>query len=191
MASQASEGPAPAPAPTPPTPHQTISVATFTKSGDALDECAEFTFWTDKPMDRKNFQAFLKSKGTTLNQGCDEAFPDRPVFASCATSLDTGDAGIPVDLVSRYCDAVTLDNNDTYMKNCFQSGGRWRAVYRAHLDPLAVARWKVPDGIDLPPPRVRRPRGRRASDLVRSALTPEPTQKLAVMRGAGDKESVG
>jgi hypothetical protein len=124
----------PAPEPTPQaTPHQTYSVATFTRTGDLLDECAEITFWTDSPVDPKKVQTLLKGTGVPSHQGCDQAFPDRPVFASCARSTTFGDAGVWMDIVEKYYDASRLERNDTPRKNCFEVGGQWKAI--AHDDP--------------------------------------------------------
>ncbi len=132
MAPSASVIPAPEPTPKA-TPHQTYSAATFTRSGDVLDECAEITFWTDKPVDKSKVQTLLKVTGVPSHQGCDEAFPDRPVVASCARSTTFGDSGVWMDIVEKYYDASTLDKNDTHRKNCSEVGGKWTAV--PHDDP--------------------------------------------------------
>jgi hypothetical protein len=119
-------------------PQLVASVATFRK--DILDECDDFAITPSPHWDggvapdwkQQLVKAMFTDKTqdpTILRKTCAEQFTDRPALATCAVpSTPMGDAGASLTLVGRYYSVATVGRADTYMKQCIQAGGDWKAV---------------------------------------------------------------
>jgi hypothetical protein len=145
---------------TPPAPAvQTASfrhVAAYFRK-DALDECVEFTVdvtpsadagadWRVKS-EKAVQEHFKKMHGkdknlTEVQTSCAEAFADRTVLATCsaATDMSKGDAGagsVVMTVESSYYNFATVGEDDTFMKQCLEIKGKWKALSRDSHD------WRV------------------------------------------------
>lgn len=116
-------------------PAATISVISYDKG--VLDECAEFVFFGDAEAVAKKVKTIeveTKKKypeNTIIRKPCREALADRDELATCtATQKGTDDAGVALrlELRSGYYNLKVLEASDTYMKNCLELGGDWKAL---------------------------------------------------------------
>jgi hypothetical protein len=110
-------------------PHTTISIARFSR-GNTPDNCADVTFWVERPIDFKQLEArgFVVLKST-----CAKAFKNLTAFATCTRSDKDADGGPSTDGAGYYYDIATIEGDDIYSGQCLGTGGSW--VVKPNDDP--------------------------------------------------------
>lgn len=104
-----------------------VSFASFERN--VLDECADFVINVPEGKDAGlGDPKKLGPKGSTpLKDECAKQFPGKTVLATCEID-DKTDAGLEFSITSSHYDYGTLSKNDSAMKDCAESGGRWTQV---------------------------------------------------------------
>lgn len=105
-----------------------VSFASFDKN--VLNECADVVINVPEGKDAGlGDPKKLGPKGSTpLKDECARQFPGKTVLATCEIDDTKNDAGIELSITSNRYDYGTLSKNDSAMKDCAESGGRWTQV---------------------------------------------------------------
>jgi hypothetical protein len=139
----------------PPAREVTYTYSFFTTAADGtVDECSDISVIVTDPPDSGtewltakggpffNAAQFVKkNKCTELQSVCTEQFADRKALASCVLEKNAvSDAGFVGKnrLVSHYYNYGLLSKSDTYMKQCLEIKGIWKAVPRDSSEWLAA-----------------------------------------------------